>query len=149
MDPLDLRKATALDEPSIFRLIREAHINPLGLKWPRFVVIEAPDGQVVACGQIKPHFDGTQELASLTVDKDWRGQGLARRIIEYFLACQEDRLYLTCQADLRPFYEKFGFREMDDADLPPFFRRLKGLIRIGEKLTAMRILVMFRDLPTR
>ena len=40
-------------------------------------------GEVIGCAQIKPHRDGSRELASLVVHPDYRGQGIARRMIQY------------------------------------------------------------------
>ncbi|MBL8046163.1 MAG: hypothetical protein JNL09_06465, partial [Anaerolineales bacterium] len=51
------RPATAADMPAIRAIIREAEINPLGLKWQNFLVAEEADA-VVATGQIKAHGDG-------------------------------------------------------------------------------------------
>ena len=43
-----------------------AGLNPFSLGWPRFLVAE-DGGRVVGVAQIKPHGDGSRELASLAV----------------------------------------------------------------------------------
>ena len=48
-----LRRATAADQPQIDALIRTVGINPMGLKWPRFVVADE-GGRIVGAGQVKP-----------------------------------------------------------------------------------------------
>jgi len=55
---LRMRTAGAPDQPVIRGLIRRVRINPMGLDWHRFVVIEDQAGGIVACGQVKPHGDG-------------------------------------------------------------------------------------------
>ena len=83
MRDFSLRPAAAEDLAAIKKLVRTARINPTGLKWDRFSVIENDLGEVIACGQIKPHFDGSDELASLVVDPDYRGYGHARSLLEH------------------------------------------------------------------
>lgn len=131
-DPFTLRPATAADAPTIQALIRQAGINPTGLKWPRFILATAADGQIIGCGQIKPHADGSHELASLAVVPAWQGQGVARSLIEHLLTAHAGDLYLMCRAPLGPFYEKFGFQKLADHQMPPYFRRIKTLTKIAE-----------------
>ena len=107
-------------------------INPIGLDWERFVVAEVGDGQVVGCCQIKPHRDGSNELASLVVHPDWRGLGIARALIEHFLAEFEGDLYLMCRSNLGALYEKFGFNETTRDEMPRYFQRVMRLVGIFE-----------------
>jgi len=137
-----LRPATADDAAAIRALIRRVRINPLGLHWQRFIVAVSPRGEVIACGQVKPHGDGSRELASIAVAPEWRGLGAARAIITQLVAAHPPPLYLTCRAGLTPFYLKFGFRPIAEAEMPPYFRRLSrlfGLMRpwLDEGLTVM------------
>ena len=122
-----LRPATATDAPVIRSLVYAARINPTGLELRRFVVALAPDGGVIGCGQIKPHRDGSRELASIVVAPAWRGNGVARAIIEHLVSNHPGSLYLTCRAGLGPFYERFGFRVADEAQMTPYFCRLSRL----------------------
>ena len=122
-----MRPAMAGDQPAIRRMIRRAGINPLGLAWRRFVVVEASEG-IIACGQVKDHADGSRELASLAVAEGWRGRGLARVIIEHLQRQSGPPLWLTCREGLVPLYTRFGFRKVTEAgDLSPYFRRLMRL----------------------
>lgn len=140
-----LRPARAVDEVAIHALIREGGINPLGIRWERFVVIESEEGEVVACGQIKPHSDGTDELASIAVKRAFRGQGLARRIIEHLIAAHPGTLYLVCNERVCSMYEHFGFYTIEASEYPRFFRRLAWIMRIASKIAGMRGQVMRRD----
>lgn len=105
-------------------MIYRVGINPTGLNWRRFVVITATDGRLLACAQIKPHRDGTRELASLAVQPEQRGKGLARALILHLQAHNSPPLHLTCRATLQPLYRKFGFRALAPEEMTPYFRRI-------------------------
>ena len=145
MDEIKLRAAVGADFPAIRALIRQAKINPTGLDWRRFLVAESPAGEFIGCGQLKPHADGSLELASLAVVPAWRGKGVARLIIQALLAKAPRPLYLTCRGELGPFYEKFGFRVVQREAMPPYFRRLSRLAEIVGKLLKETMLVMKVD----
>ena len=142
-----LRPATADDERLIKGFVREADLNPLDLDWRRFTVAENGAGEVVAIGQIKTHRDGSSELASIVVRPDHRGQGLARAVIERLMASHSDDLYLMCAARLGPLYEKFGFRAVEEPEMPRYFRRLNKLAGLADWLRqgGDTLLIMKRD----
>ena len=71
----NLRQATASDAAAIRRLTLQVRNNPAGLDWRRFVLAVTPEEALIGCGQVKPHGDGTQELASIAVVPSWRGRG--------------------------------------------------------------------------
>ena len=140
-----IRHAVAEDLPAIKALVRAARINPTGLKWPRFVVAENELRVVIACAQIKPHRDGSYELASLVVNPDCRGQGFARSLVEYLTETHEGELYLMCRSSLGDFYEKLGFEVAAKSQMPPYFQNISSLAslveiirREGETLLVMR-----------
>jgi N-acetylglutamate synthase-like GNAT family acetyltransferase len=122
-----LRKARAEDQGEIRRLVRQARLNPLNLKWHRFIIAQNPAGQVIACAQIKPHRDGSQELASLVVSAGHRRQGIAGMVVERLIQDHDGDLYLMCRASLGDFYRKFGFEVPPREELPGFFRRISRL----------------------
>ena len=132
MDGITLRKATASDATRIRKLVIEGRINVFGLNWRRFIVAESPLGEVIGCVQLKPHRDGTMELASLVVDSSYRGQSIARELIDAVTAIHAGELYLTCRSELGPFYEKFGFKVLS-ADA------LHGYYRAAVRLMTMRL----------
>lgn len=121
---------------AIKALIRAVQINPIGLKWPRFLVAVTLGGELIGCGQVKPHRDGLRELASVAVKKAWRNQGIASAIIEALLAGHPAPIWLTCANRLIPFYEQFGFSEVIRyRDMPFYFRLAKFAFRLYQIFT--------------
>jgi len=145
LDEIKLRSAVKADFPAIRALIRQTGINPTGLDWRRFLVAESPAGAFIGCGQLKPHSDGSLELASIAVVPAWRGQGVARLIIQALMEQAPRPLYLTCRGGLGSLYEKFGFRRLERDEMPPYFRRLSRLAEIVGKLLSETMLVMKLD----
>jgi N-acetylglutamate synthase-like GNAT family acetyltransferase len=76
-----IRKATKNDSGFIRRLILRVGINPLGLKWRRFLVAVNENGFKIGCAQVKVHKDGTRELASVAVVPFYRHQGVAETMV--------------------------------------------------------------------
>jgi N-acetylglutamate synthase-like GNAT family acetyltransferase len=115
--------ASAADQPVIRRIVRDANINPFSLDWRRFLVAER-DGRIIGVGQVKPHGDGSRELASIAVIPDWRGRGIASAVIQALLARESGPLYLTCRSLLESFYVRFGFQRIERDEMSPYFRRI-------------------------
>jgi N-acetylglutamate synthase-like GNAT family acetyltransferase len=133
-----LRPATSADQAEIKALIKAVRINPLGLGWRRFVVAEDENGRFIACGQIKPHRDGSRELASLAVRPEWRKRGVASAIIHHLLTpyTGKQAIWLTCVSRLAPFYQQFGFQEIaNPQEMPPYFSRVYRLYNLFTRLS--------------
>jgi N-acetylglutamate synthase-like GNAT family acetyltransferase len=122
-----LRSARETESAAITELIHKVGINPMDLDWRRFIVAVDVHDQILATGQIKPHGKDILELASIAVAPEYRGQGLARAIIEYLLKDSPRPLYLTCRSRLEPLYKKFGFRTITYEEMPRFYQRLSKL----------------------
>jgi amino-acid N-acetyltransferase len=140
------RKALESESGQIDDLIHLVGINPTGLDWRRFVVAVNDRGEVAGCGQIKPHGKDIQELASIAVKPEYRGKGLARKIIELLLRDTVRPLYLMCMSHNGPMYEKFGFRVIGEGQMPRYFKRIKKLFDVaevfrhsGEELLVMKL----------
>jgi N-acetylglutamate synthase-like GNAT family acetyltransferase len=148
-DPIEveLRPAKPQDFPAIRGLIRAVQINPLGLDWRRFIIASDPSGQLIACGQLKPHQDGSWELASIAVVPEWRRRGVASSIINRLIQSHMGPLYLTCRASLEKFYAQFGFRIVELKKMPAYFRRIARMARLARalRLIPVDLLVMKRD----
>ena len=118
-----LRPAQRSDAARIRRLIWQVRINPTGLDWRHFWVAVDRKDQLLGCGQLKPHSDGSLELASIAVQPQQRGQGIARAMIERLVAQAARPLYLRCAAPLQPFYERFDFQVITLDEMPASFQR--------------------------
>ncbi|UCF27060.1 MAG: GNAT family N-acetyltransferase, partial [Chloroflexota bacterium] len=96
--------------------------------------------------QVKPHGDGSDELASIVVHPDWRGRGVARAIIEHFLGLYNGDLYLMCRENLGPLYEKFGFQSVPKEEMPRYFQRIMRMLGLLERVMSNgeRVLIMKR-----
>ena len=135
-----IRPATRDDQAAIRALIRVVGINPLGIKWQRFLVAVDEADALIGCGQIKPHRDGSRELASIAVEEAWRSRGIGRTMIGELQEKHGPPLWLTCRSELTPFYEPSGFTEITDPDrMPPYFRRVKRFVRLLQKLTWRKV----------
>jgi N-acetylglutamate synthase-like GNAT family acetyltransferase len=140
----ELRPATARDAASIRRLIRQVHINPMDLDWRRFTVAVDDAGNLVGCGQLKPHRGSVVELASIGVVPEFRHLGIARAIIEKLIGRADRPLFLMCRASLEPFYDKWGFVSLEPVEMPSYFRRLWRLAALAARfrMTPDRLSVM-------
>ena len=144
--PIVIRPATAEDQYAITAIVRAALINPWGLGWQRFLV--AQWGQdVIGVGQVKPHEDGSRELASIAVVPEWQHQGVGSALILALLARESGPLHLMCNAHRESYYERFGFRRLERAALPPYFRRFVRMAPVIQllSLNRLRVIVMGRD----
>jgi amino-acid N-acetyltransferase len=147
LDNFLIRPAKKEEFQAIRDLIFTVQINPTGLAWQRFLVATTASGELVGCGQVKPHRDGSQEVASIAVRPEFRGRGAARAILEALLAKEPHRpLYLMCRSQLEPLYNKFGFRAVSTDQMTPYFRRiyrLVGMFSAGrssdDRLSIMRL----------
>jgi N-acetylglutamate synthase-like GNAT family acetyltransferase len=124
----NIRDAEAADSADIRSLVRAVGINPLGLDWRRFILAVGHDDQMIGCGQIKIHKDGSRELASIAVRENWRGRGVATGIIDSLLKNETRNIWLMCRSEMVPFYARFGFIEVTQVEgLPSYFRRIYKL----------------------
>ncbi|MFN8382418.1 MAG: GNAT family N-acetyltransferase [Anaerolineales bacterium] len=146
MSNYTIRPALESESAQIKELINVVGINPTGLDWKRFIVAVDDNGQVISCGQLKPHGTDVLELASIGTLPEYRGQGLARAVIDELLRNSPRPLYLMCIAHNGPMYEKFGFRVLEGKDMPRYFQRIKKLFdvtdvfrRSSEELLVMKL----------
>lgn len=129
-----LRKATKADARAIRALIWRVGINPMSLDWRRFWVAVDAGNRVIGTGQVKPHGDGTREMASIAAAPEWQGQGIGKAIITRLLAENTPPLYLTCRAQMEPYYLQFGFRTLAPDEMPPYFRQLYRMARLLKRI---------------
>ncbi len=123
-----LRPATAADRQAILGLMRSGDYNRTNLRPSCFLVAEAEGNTagtnaVIGIGQVKRHWDGTPELASLVVAEAYRGQGIGGVIVQalverHFAGQASEALYLFCLSTLATYYQRFGFRCVERCHLP-------------------------------
>jgi N-acetylglutamate synthase-like GNAT family acetyltransferase len=141
---LTIRPATELDQKTIRHLIKAAGINRMSLEWPHFVVAE-DGGEIVGVGQVKTHGDGSRELASIAVVPARQSEGIGGAIIKTLLAREAGIVHLTCRRQLQGYYERFGFRRLEPAEFPSYFKRMIPIINVVAPLLGTQILVMRRE----
>lgn len=111
----------------------------MGLKWQHFIIAANKDGEMIGCGQVKRHWDGSQEVASIAVRRPWRNRGVASAIITRLIAGHSPPLWLTCVSGLVPFYNKFNFREVKAPHaMPLYFRIVFRLFNFVLRLTGQK-----------
>jgi N-acetylglutamate synthase-like GNAT family acetyltransferase len=147
---MNIRPAQAADQKTIERIVRDAGINPLSLDWHRFVIAEDNDApstslRIVGVGQIKPHGDGSRELASLAVIPERQGRGIGSAIVRALLARERGTVFLMCRRELESYYARFGFRRIEREEMTPYFRRITRLMDMLARVTGRRGIVMTND----
>ena len=139
-----LRPARESESRAIKALIHAVGINPMGVDWKRFIVATNSKEQIIGIGQLKPHGKDILELASIAVYPEYRGQGIARAIIQHLLKGSPRPLYLMCESKNGGLYEKFGFRAISYDEMPRYFQRISKLAGLASTLARHeeRILIM-------
>jgi N-acetylglutamate synthase-like GNAT family acetyltransferase len=143
--PLTIRPATEKDQPAIRQVIAEVHLPRMNLQWLNFVVVEE-DREIVGMGQVKSHGDGSRELASIAVVPKRQGDGVGTAVIKTLLGRELGVvLHLSCRQELEGYYERFGFRRVERAEYPPYFRRTTGMANLITGLFGIHLIVMRRE----
>jgi len=123
------------DMPAIRALIHDVGINPSGLDWRRFVVVRGEYGELLGCGQLKPHTRGVMELASIAVREEHQRKGIGGAIIRYLMESAPRPLFLMCRPGLESYYGKFGFVRLGLREMPAYFQRLRRMAMAYERVS--------------
>lgn len=141
------RPATAQDIWTIRRLVLSAFLDPTQLRWSQFWVIEHR-GKVIACGQLR-QFKQAQELGSIVVAPNWRGQRLGTYLTKLLIQQATQPLYLECLgSQLATFYQRFGFEPITWHQLPPSLQGKFGLSTLGKHLLRLPLFIMVYPVPS-
>jgi amino-acid N-acetyltransferase len=145
-EKMKIRPARAKDQMTITTMVRGARLNPIDLRWQRFLVAEDETG-IVGAVQIRLH-GGTPELASLVVRGDQRGRGIGSQLIQSLVTESSQTLYLFCRPELKDYYARFGFRAIGVKEAPRLLRVRYAIGRLITRLVVRRpILMMKRTSP--
>jgi N-acetylglutamate synthase-like GNAT family acetyltransferase len=144
---ISFRPAAQKDARAIRNLTYRVGNNPMGLRWQRFLVAVNDSDELVGCGQIKQHRDGSHELASVAVLPEWQGRGIGRAIIMRLLEDAPLPLYLTCKGTMEKYYWQHGFSAVTPKEMTPYFIRLwKFFWLIKKFLPGLPPLVVMRKI---
>ena len=126
---VQIRPARRDDAHRIASMVQAARLNPLGVRWDRFRVATDNSDNVIGCAQVKGHRDGSRELASLVVRGKWRGRGVGRSLVKALQKEHGPPLWLTSRSSLVPYYQRFGFLELEAGVYKPaYFRWVSRLV---------------------
>jgi PAS domain S-box-containing protein len=102
-------------------------------------------GRVVSVARCRRHPDGL-EVDAVFTPVEHRGRGYANLTVGALVeACGHDTLYMHSVLNLTGFYQKFGFREIPEAELPPTIRERFAFA--GGELEGANVCPMKRDPP--
>ncbi len=118
---IEVRSTKIEDQRAVRTIVHRAQLYPFGLSWKNFLVAEQA-GQIIGVGQVRPHRDGSRELASIAVMPSFQGRGIGDRLVRALLARESGTLYLMCAEKRISFYKRFGFYEISARETPPSLR---------------------------
>ncbi len=112
-----LRQASDIDKNKADEIFEKINSNP-----DHIVAIAELDGKIVGSTTllIEPKFIHKGGLVGhiedVVVDKKFQGQKIGEKIMKYLLEFAKNRgcykTILDCTEDVKPFYEKLGFKHM-------------------------------------
>lgn len=133
----EIRPAQANERWLIIRRVLRERLDPTQLDWRRFLVAEAPTGEILGFAQLKNLGVGVQEFGSLVVEPHARGQGIGAALLHHLVDPAPKPVYLLCAANRVRYYRRFDFKILSEAKMPVplqrkwrtgnFFARLFGL----------------------
>ncbi len=141
---VQIRQARLEDDALIKQMIRDARLDPTKLLWQNFLLAEV-NNEVVGIGQVRHHADGAHELGSLVTKKGYKGKGIAAQIIAALEARYDKPMHLFCLSKMETFYNRFGFRRVEDGKTLPWALRRKYRLTHIVRLFGIRVIIMRKD----
>jgi glucosamine-phosphate N-acetyltransferase len=112
-----LRKASDIDRNKADEIFEKINSNP-----DHIVVVAELDGKIVGSTTllIEPKFihkgGVVGHIEDVVIDKKFQGQKIGEKIMKYLLEFAKNRgcykTILDCTDDVKPFYEKLGFKHI-------------------------------------
>ena len=134
------RKAVIDDARTIRQMVRDEWLNPFGLNWQNFWVIEK-EHTAIACGQLRPRGD-IKELSSLAVLSEYRKQGIGTYLVRHIIRQTDAKVYLSCGSSLKSFYSQLGFKQVSWSKLPSQLKYEFGLSRTIATIRRKQLIFM-------
>lgn len=106
MSPLHVRPLVGPERGLLDHFYRQHGSRMRASAGARLWVARAP---LIVGGLSLGEVPGGQWLTGLFVAPDWRGRGIAAKLIEAALADALSPTWLFCHPDLQPFYQRLGF----------------------------------------
>ena len=85
----------------------------------RYVVVAYENGQAVGCGAIKEYEKGVAEVKRMFVKPEWRGRGIAKRILSELEGWANELSFSECiletgknQPEAIGLYQKSGYQKI-------------------------------------
>lgn len=136
-----IRKAYITDQKGIEDLVFSEWLNPFGLYWQRFWVVETR-GNLIACAQLRV-YKNLEELSSLAVAPKYRGQGIGKHLAGYIVKQAYFSTYVLCVSQLIPFYRSVGFEQISSwFELSDLLKLKFGLSSIAANLRQRSLIIM-------
>jgi predicted N-acetyltransferase YhbS len=82
------------------------------------VAFFARQGDIIGAIRLAEAEPNVLMVDDVVVREDRRGQGIGKALMQAAMNSRGGKLYLVCHPPVRPFYEAFGFEEVDYEALP-------------------------------
>lgn len=132
----ELRKARQADMMQINSVAKEYDLDSNDMSFEQFIVAEE-SGRIVGFGRLLPR-EGCVELGTIGVVEEYRGKGIAKKIIKELIDIVQagrDRPQQIFLTTLIPsFFEQFGFKRLDAAPPDCMIRKkewCEGCTKVG------------------
>ena len=112
-----LKEASTIDKDKAISIFEKINSNP-----DHIIAVAEMEGRVVGSTTLLIeskfiHNGGlVGHIEDVVVDKDYQGQKIGEKIMKFLIKASKDRgcykTILDCTDDVKPFYEKLGFRQV-------------------------------------
>jgi predicted N-acetyltransferase YhbS len=113
---LFITRATRHDRPDIQAFLEANEWHNADLS--RGATFFARDGGVVGAVRLVEVEARTVVIEDMVVDSSRRREGIGRALMQAAMNSRGGTLYLCCHEDTIAFYERFGFAEISEEELP-------------------------------
>lgn len=121
-----------------------------GVDWRDFVVAVSDEGALIGCCRVRRHSGGIREVATISVDKAWRGRGIPLAGVRFMADNYPRPLWGTCLSSVIPLYQSLGAVEVvDPKAMPAFLRRRRWLfnllLRLARRKDYLAVMVLAKE----